>query len=105
MTRIEKPNGLRPEAARFYETIVKDYDLSEHHFELLHLACEALSRSLDAGDVLRKEGLTYTDRFGAPRLRPEVRIKEAAELNFARFMKQLNFDTDEPRPPGRPPGR
>jgi hypothetical protein len=62
---------------------------------LLELAADALDRYLAARDVLDRDGVTYTDRFGAPRARPEVAIEHDARLTFLRIVRRLGLDEEE----------
>ena len=96
---------LSETSQQFYDKLAGEYDFESHQFELLRLACEALDRASQAEEVINREGITYDDRFGTPRTRPEVRVKVEAENAFRMLIKQLNLDEDESRPVGRPPGR
>jgi hypothetical protein len=50
-----------------------------------------------AGSTIAKHCLTYTDRFGAPRKRPEVSVEESARIAFARLTRELDLDCGSPR--------
>jgi hypothetical protein len=39
-----------------------------------------------------RRGLTYTDRFNAPRKRSEVSVAESATIAFARLTRELDLD-------------
>ena len=46
--------------------------------------------------------MTYEDRFGAPRARPEVAIERDSRLAIARLVRELGLDVATPansRPP------
>jgi phage terminase small subunit len=76
--------------------------LDSHHVRLLTKACEAWDRSERAREALAKYGMTYEDRFGAPRSRPEVAIERDSRLAFARLVRELGLDVALPsdtRPP------
>ena len=63
----------------------------------------AQTGALDAArKVLDAEGVTYTDRFGAPRARPEVGIERDSRLAFLRALRELGLDLEAPEAP-RPP--
>jgi phage terminase small subunit len=87
--------------------VVEGYELEEHHLRLLTLAGEAWDRAFTAREAIGKHGITYTDRFGAPRVRPEVAVERDARLAFARLVRELRLDVepDAPRPPGLGGGR
>jgi hypothetical protein len=49
-----------------------------------------------------KGGLTYEDRFGCPRARPEIAVERDSRIGFARLVRELGLDVNNPddaRPP------
>jgi hypothetical protein len=46
--------------------------------------------------ILDDNGLTYQDRFDAPRARPEVAIERDNRLAFARLLRELDLDVEPP---------
>lgn len=103
MQQIPKPpKHLRAQTRRWWSGIVADYDLESHHLRLLTLAAEAWDRGEEAREILATEGLTYDDRFGQPRARPEVAIERDSRIAFARMLRELALDVappEEARPP------
>ena len=98
------PTHLRAETKRWWAAVVNDWGLEPHHVRLLTLASEAWDRCQQARKLLATHGLTYDDRFGAPRARPEVAIERDSRLAFARLLRELDLDIDPPtnvtaRPP------
>jgi len=61
--------------------------------ELLLQAAQQLSTAHAARAVITEEGETYTDRFGAPRLRPQIAIERNALNEFVRLRKALGLGT------------
>lgn len=94
--KVKVPTHLQPETKAWFRRVCRDYVLEPHHVRLLIMAGEAWDRSNAAREVLEKDGLTYQDRFGAPRLRPEVKIKEQAETNFRQLLRELSLDVEPP---------
>jgi phage terminase small subunit len=80
--------------------VVQTYELEPHHLKLLLAACEAWDRREEARKALRKHGLTYIDRFGQPRARPEVAIERDSRIAFARLLRELDLE-GEPDPTRR----
>jgi phage terminase small subunit len=78
--------------------------LEPHHVRLLTLACEAWDRCQQARELLATEGLTFEDRFGQPRARPEVSIERDSRIGFARLVRELALDGEGPPEAPRPPG-
>jgi hypothetical protein len=99
--RPEGPEShLRPATRRWIEHVREHWVLDQHHDRLLVLAGEAFDRATAAREAIDKHGITYTDRFGAPRTRPEVAVERDARLAFARLLRQL--DLDAPGVPSSP---
>jgi len=100
--KVKVPEHLRPASKAWFRQVMRNYELEPHHIRLLTLACEAFERAEDAQKTLGKEGLIYLDRFGSPHPRPEVKIKEQAEIIFARLLRDLALDVEPPKGIGRP---
>ncbi len=96
------PKHLQAATRAWYIDVTESYELEPHHLRLLQLAAEAWDRCQEARAVLSKSGLTYEDRFGAPRARPEVAVERDSRLAFARLVRELGLDLTEP-PDTRPP--
>jgi phage terminase small subunit len=72
--------------------------------KLLTLAAEAWDRCQQAREALAKHGLTFEDRFGCPRSRPEIAVERDSRLAFARLLRELDLDVEPPPDGSRPPG-
>jgi hypothetical protein len=48
--------------------------------------------------------MTFTDRHGDPRARPEIQIEIASRTSFARLLRELDLDVEVPTANSRPPG-
>ena len=101
------PWHLRPATRRWWAQAAADWNFEEHHLRLLTLAGEHWDRATAAREALARHGLTFTDRLGTPRPRPEVAIGRDAAVIFARLLRELRLDVepDDPRPPGLNGGR
>jgi phage terminase small subunit len=96
------PKHLRSETAAWFASVLKEYELDSHHIRLLTKACEAWDRSEQAREAIANFGMTYEDRFGAPRARPECGIERDSRLAFARLVRELGLHVAQPvesRPP------
>ena len=103
------PRHLHPETRRWFKQVAENFELEPHHLHLLTLACEARDRAEAARDTLARLGVTYQDRFGQPRARPEVAIERDSRIGFSRLLRELGLDgaadPGESRPPGLRSGR
>lgn len=96
------PKHLKSATRRWHDEVATTFELDPHHLRILRLACETWDRCQEAREVIDREGLTYLDRFGAPRARPEVAIERDSRIAFARLVRELGLDAvepDEARPP------
>lgn len=92
----DPPDHLQDVARRFWCDVQTTYAISDPAgLRLLRLACEALQTAESARQVLEREGLTYLDRFGAPRPRPEARLQTAAMTTFRALVRELRLDPPE----------
>ena len=99
------PRHLKRATKAWFRSVVECFELEPHHVKLLTLAAEAWDRCQQAREVLAKQGLTFQDRFGAPKARPEVAIERDSRLAFARLVRELGLDVADPesRPPAITP--
>ena len=97
------PRHLRAKTRRWFTSVCSNYELEEHHLRLLTLASEAWDRCEQARQILDREGLTYDDRFGAPRARPEITVERDSRLAFSRLVRELDLDVAPPVEGSRPP--
>ncbi len=99
---MKPPKHLKPATQEWFASVMRDYELQEHHIRLLTLAGEAWDRGQAAREAVEEHGLTFLDRFKAPHARPEIAIERDARIGFARLLRELCLDIDPPaenRPP------
>jgi phage terminase small subunit len=103
-TKAEKPPTYLKSATRdWFAHVLAEYELDQHHVRLLTLAGESWDRGQEARAAIEKHGITYLDRFGAPRKRPEVSVEAESRISFARLLRELDLDLDPPSTASRPP--
>lgn len=105
---MRAPAHLSAPSRAWWASVTADYALEPHHIRLLTLCAESWDRCEQARLVLAADGLTFTDRFGQPRSRPEVAIERDARVGFARLLRELALDVEPPkdtRSPGITGGR
>ena len=101
-TQPRAPRHLGKATRVWWRSVGGDYQLEPHHLRLLTLAAEAWDRCEEARKALVTHGMTYEDRFGQPRARPEIAIERDSRVAFARLVRELGLDVHEPaesRPP------
>ena len=94
--QIDAPAHLVGDALEFWTVVQRDYSIHDPAgLRLLRLACEAMATAEMARLAIALGGLTYVDRFGAPRPRPESRIQIAAMTTFRSLCRELRLDPPE----------
>ena len=96
------PAHLQPTTQEWWLSIVSRWDLEPHHVRLLTLLCEAWDRSNAAREQIQRDGLMVPTKAGGPRLHPCVKVKEQAEIAFARLLRELDLDLEAPPAASRP---
>jgi len=94
--KMKAAKHLKPATRRWWSSVVADFELEDHHIRLLTLAAEAWDRGQQAREAIAKHGLTFTDRSGSPRARPEVGIERDSRIAFARLLRELGLDVQPP---------
>jgi P27 family predicted phage terminase small subunit len=93
---MKAPKHLQAPTRRWWASVVADFELEPHHVRLLTLAGESWDRCQQAREALAANGLTFTDRHGSPRARPEVGIERDSRIAFARLLRELGLDVQPP---------
>ena len=94
---------MRPATRRWFASVVRGWQLDEHHVRLLTLACEAWDRGEEARERLAVEGLTVKDRFGQVKPHPCAGIERDAASTFRQLVRELDLDTEPAPEAARPP--
>ena len=97
------PAHLSPNRHEWWDALVRAYELDAHHLDLLQQAAECWDRKELARKVLDSDGLTFNDRFGQPKPRPEVAVERDSRLAFARMLRELALDVVQPGDEKRAP--
>jgi phage terminase small subunit len=101
---FKPPSSLKPDTARWWRNVAREYVLEEHHLRLLTLAGFAWDRATTARQSIEAVGsTTYIDRFGQPRTRPEIGIERDSTISFARLTRELDLDAGSPSNTAQPP--
>jgi hypothetical protein len=98
------PRGVSRAGRELWLDVLAEYDLSPADVKLLREACWALHRADEARIAVSREGMTYLDRFGAPRQHPAAALELRHREAFVKCMRELRLDGNalpDPRPPRR----
>jgi P27 family predicted phage terminase small subunit len=88
------PDHLSAEMKLFWETIFAKQRLQIHHIPLFQKAVESYDRAEAARKIIEAEGMTFKDRFGQPRARPEANIEAVARAQFHKLISDCGlFDS------------
>lgn len=101
MSKRTIPQHLTPSTRKWVRSVNDSYELEDHQFYILTLAAEALDTSERARLEIATHGMTFEDKFGQPKPRPEVAIESGAKDLFRRMLRELNLSEapDDTRPP------
>ena len=93
---FKAPAHLKAATQTWWLGVEAVYELEPHHLRLLTLAAEAWDSCTDAREAVASLGMTYDDRFGQPKARPEVAIERDSRIAFARLLRELVLDVGTP---------
>jgi P27 family predicted phage terminase small subunit len=89
------PRHLSSESRALWRELNDACAFDPQDLKTLRLALEALDRCNMARRVIRREGMTYTDRFGAPHAHPCVAIERDSRQAWLRLMAALDLPAEE----------
>ena len=92
----EPPSHLSGATRSWWSAIVADFELEHHHVRLLRGCCEAWDRAETARREVKKSGMFYKDRFGAPKVHPGVDTERKSRDQFRLLLRELGLDIEPP---------
>ncbi len=99
----QPPKHLSRESKSWWREVVSDYDLERHHLKLLQAAAECWDRTAEARALIQRDGVVIEDRFGQKKPHPACDIERHNRALFARMLRELALDVEEPAEAVRPP--
>ena len=75
---------------------MEGYVLEDHHLRLLLGSCEAWDRAETARREVKRQGMFYEDRFGAPKIHPGVDAERKSRDQFRLLLRELGLDVEPP---------
>jgi P27 family predicted phage terminase small subunit len=91
----KKPNApphLGKRGRAFWQTVVGAFHIEDDQQSLLVAACECLDVAARALRKIKREGMTFKDRFDQPRPNPAVDIHRKAVAEFRMARRELGLD-------------
>lgn len=95
-TGITPPSHLSADTKRFWCEVVECFDLEGHHVRLLLASCEAWDRAETARRTVKRDGMFFEDRFGAPKVHPGVDTERKSRNQFRLLLRELGLDIEPP---------
>jgi hypothetical protein len=87
------PSHLGREEAELYASIVRAYDMrDEVSQKILEEGLASLQRARLAREVLAKEGMTFKDGKGKPKIHPLCTVERDARAAALAAFRQLNLE-------------
>jgi P27 family predicted phage terminase small subunit len=100
------PSHLSAEAKSWWGRVLKLYDLDDPALWILESACECWDAMRAAQGTVEREGSTFVDKHGQPRMHPACLLVRDYKAAWLRHVKQLGLDLEPLHDkPGRPAGR
>ena len=76
--------------------MVDTFVLEDHHYRLLLGACEGWDRAEQARREVKRQGMFFSDRFGAPKVHPGVDVERKSRDQFRLLLRELGLDVEAP---------
>jgi P27 family predicted phage terminase small subunit len=87
------PDILSGEAKRLWRSLVKRYDIkNDAQLMLLGVALECYDTMTAAKRLLRRDGPTIADRFGAQKAHPALAAERSARNGLISALQAMNID-------------
>ncbi len=91
------PAHLSRRSKQFWRAVTARYGLDIEHLEVLRKALEASDRADEAGEQLRREGITIADKYGQIKPHPATSVELHNRAAFLRFIEALKLGEGEQR--------
>jgi phage terminase small subunit len=91
------PTGVGSRGKRLWKALHQSFSFSPDELELLSLAVECVDRAEKAQVILMREGVTSIDRFGQVKEHAAVTVRNSAETNAAKLLRQLGLRAEVER--------
>jgi hypothetical protein len=87
------PDHLAAEEALLFSQIVRSYDIRDvSSLRILEEACVSLQRARMAREIIDREGLTYLDGKGKPKMHPACVVERDSRAAALSAFRQLNLE-------------
>ena len=97
------PRPLATAGQQLWNKVQQEYNIVDAGgIELLQQCCEALDRTQELSEIIKREGLTIETRVGT-KDHPLLKHELACRAFIARGLQRLGLNLEPVRLPGRPP--
>lgn len=90
--RPKPPAHLSPAASAWFAKICREHDVRPGAERMVVMAAELIDRIATARAALVEHGLTFTDRAGNPKPRPEIAIERDARRDLIALCDRLGVE-------------
>lgn len=101
--RPEPPDHLSEEVKIWWRETLAEFVLEKHHLKVFQGCGEAWDRAQAARRTVEREGITFEDRFGQPKVHPAVAVERKARDQFRLLLRELGLDVAPPNETPRGP--
>ena len=95
-TDSKPPAHLSADTRSWWSEVVNSFVLEDHHMRLLLGCCEAWDRAETARREVKRAGMFFADRFGAPKVHPGVDTERKSRDQFRLLLRELGLDVEAP---------
>lgn len=103
MTISKPPEHLSMEARATWRRFHRLYQLGTDCHEIMVELLEATDRKRQAQEILKREGLTLTNRFGVQAQHPAAAVERDCRVQVLRCLRMLGLPLEAERQADKPP--
>lgn len=92
----QAPKNLSKESAKFWNDILKIYEMQPHHEKILEAACGEWDTVIESRAAIKREGAFFKDRFGQVKAHPAIQVEQKSKNLFRLLVRELGFDLQAP---------
>ena len=94
LKKVAIPKNMSIASKKWIKHILETWEVPEDKLRILVHAGEAWDTAEKAHEDVLRLGTVYADRYGQPKIRPEVHIERNNKALFAKLVILLNLESD-----------